>query len=155
MPALLAGLCLMTLAGFISLIIKDGNRSLKIGAIGLALGSAISIIPVINVLITGQAVSLTARWQVPFGAFNLEIDSLSAIFLILVFLICTIAAIYGCGYMAAYKTKRLGIPAFFFNILAASMALVLTARNNILFLVAWEIMSLSSYFLVTFHSICI
>ena len=34
--------------------------------------------------------------------------------------------------------------------MASSMALVTIARNGVLFLVAWEVMSLASYFLVTF-----
>jgi formate hydrogenlyase subunit 3/multisubunit Na+/H+ antiporter MnhD subunit len=39
----------------------------------------------------------------------------------------------------------------FFNLLLASMLLVVTARNGVLFLVSWEIMSLSSFFLVMFE----
>ena len=38
-----------------------------------------------------------------------------------------------------------------FALLIASMALVVTARNGVLFLVAWEGMALSSFFLVMFH----
>ena len=35
--------------------------------------------------------------------------------------------------------------------MAASMTLVAVARNGVLFLVAWEVMSVASYFLVTFY----
>jgi hydrogenase-4 component B len=38
-----------------------------------------------------------------------------------------------------------------FNLLVASMAVVVAARNGVLFLVAWEVMTLASYFLVTLH----
>src|SRR5213076_1022198 len=40
---------------------------------------------------------------------------------------------------------------FFFDLLVASMAMVVVARNAVLFLVAWEVMALASFFLVTFH----
>src|SRR5262249_25437164 len=37
------------------------------------------------------------------------------------------------------------------NLLTASMVLVLVARNGVLFLTAWEVMALASFFLVTFE----
>jgi hydrogenase-4 component B len=40
------------------------------------------------------------------------------------------------------------VTAFFFSILAVSMAMVVTAANIITFMLSWEIMSLSSFFLV-------
>ena len=66
--------------------------------------------------------------------------------------LCALAAIYGGQYLDAYRGhKSLGPPWFFFNVLVASMVLVVVARNGVLFLVAWEVMSLASYFLVTFE----
>ena len=44
--------------------------------------------------------------------------------------------------------KNLGVSWFFFNLLAASMLLVVVARNGLLFLMSWELMSLASFFLV-------
>ena len=45
--------------------------------------------------------------------------------------------------------KNLGVSWFFFNLLTASMLLVVVARNGVLFLASWELMSLASFFLVT------
>ncbi|MFA5291889.1 MAG: proton-conducting transporter membrane subunit [Phycisphaerae bacterium] len=150
MSVILTGIGLIILTGLISLFIRDAKSSTRFGAVGVILGSVISIVPAIKVLCSGNAISLKVPWQVPYGSFYVELDSISALFLIPVLLICSIAAVYGCGYMLAYKNRRLGIPTFFFNILAASMAMVVMARNSILFLAAWEVMSLTSYFLVTF-----
>ena len=59
---------------------------------------------------------------------------------------------YGAAYLADEGShRRLGPPWFFFNVLLASMALVVMARNGVLFLVAWEVMAISSFFLVTFE----
>jgi formate hydrogenlyase subunit 3/multisubunit Na+/H+ antiporter MnhD subunit len=48
--------------------------------------------------------------------------------------------------------RSLGPFWFFFNLLIGCMALVVVAANSILFLILWEIMSLSSFFLVTFEN---
>ena len=50
---------------------------------------------------------------------------------------------------ASPAAKNLGVSWFFFNLLAASMLLVVVARNGVLFLMSWELMSLASFFLVT------
>ncbi|MCE5341761.1 MAG: hypothetical protein LLF92_11655 [Planctomycetaceae bacterium] len=150
MSIVLAGLCVIALTGFVSLFIKNEKRCVRFGAAGVVAGSIISVVPAAKVLISGSIISLTADWQVPYGSFSVELDSLSALFLIPVLLISSIIAIYACGYMLAYKGRRLGVPTFFFNMLVAGMAMVVISRNSILFLVAWEVMSLASYFLVTF-----
>ena len=41
---------------------------------------------------------------------------------------------------------------FFFNLLTASMVMLVSARNGVLFLLAWEVMSLASFFLVTMEN---
>ena len=91
-------------------------------------------------------------WDVPYGSLFLELDPLSGFFLIPVFVLCALAAIYGADYLEAYRgRKALAPPWFFFNLLVASMVVVILARNGVLFLMAWEMMALSSFFLVTFE----
>jgi formate hydrogenlyase subunit 3/multisubunit Na+/H+ antiporter MnhD subunit len=61
-----------------------------------------------------------------------------------------LAAVYGAEYMRAGDDDRSpGAAWFLFNLLVASMAVVIVARNAVLFLVAWELMTLASFFLVT------
>ena len=48
--------------------------------------------------------------------------------------------------------KATGVSWFFFNGLAASMVGVLLARNGLLFLICWELMSITSFFLMTFEN---
>ena len=91
-------------------------------------------------------------WDVPYGSLFLELDPLSGFFLIPVFVLCALAAVYGADYLEAYRgRKALAPPWFFFNLLVASMVVVILARNGVLFLMAWEMMALSSFFLVTFE----
>jgi formate hydrogenlyase subunit 3/multisubunit Na+/H+ antiporter MnhD subunit len=104
------------------------------------------------VLLGGQSQSIRTAWDVPYGSLFLELDPLSGFFLIPVFVLCALAAIYGADYLDAYRgRKSLAPPWFFFNLLVASMVVVILARNGVLFLMAWEMMALSSFFLVTFE----
>ena len=93
-----------------------------------------------------------AAWQVPFGAFSFRIDLLSAVFLIAITLLVACAGIYGAGYMRAYAGKKpLGLHIFFYIVLALVLVVIATASNVVLFLGAWEIMSIATYFLIVFN----
>ena len=105
-----------------------------------------------RVLAGGAPEGLRLPWHLPLASFNIAIDPLSAFFLIPTFGISSLAAIYGLGYMRHSAERRFaGGSWLWFNLLVASMALVVAARNGILFLMAWELMTVASYFLVTTH----
>ncbi|HSQ66894.1 MAG TPA: proton-conducting transporter membrane subunit, partial [Polyangiaceae bacterium] len=93
-----------------------------------------------------QPESFTTIWAIPYGQIHVAIDPLSAFFLVPVFAIGGLTAVYGRAYLGA---RSHGITAFAFNLLVASMACVVIARQAVLFLVSWEVMSLSAYVLIT------
>lgn len=95
-------------------------------------------------------VALSWSWLQIF-TFSLKIDAVSAFFLVPVFIIPGIAALYSFQYMHDAK-RATGIAAnyFFYTILILSMALVTCANNLITFALAWELMSISSFFLVIY-----
>ena len=96
--------------------------------------------------------NLRATWPVPFGEFFIELDPLTAWFLLPTLLLSALSAIYGVGYLRSWQGRRsLGPVWFFYCLLVLGMVLVLVARNAVLFLVAWELMALASFFLVTFE----
>ena len=83
---------------------------------------------------------------------SFQIDALSAFFLVAIYTVCLLAAIYSYHYMNnPQKAFRTAGNYFFFSLLTASMALVVTAGNLIAFMLSWEIMSLSSFFLVVYN----
>ncbi|MBV8553936.1 MAG: hypothetical protein JO116_00135 [Planctomycetaceae bacterium] len=123
-----------------------------LGAGAAVVGGIIGLVPTLGALLHGTTDAIHRAWDVPFGSFTAELDPLSALFLVPILGLSALAATYGSQYLFAYRgRKSLGPPWFFFNVLAASMVMVVVARNGVLFLVAWEVMSLSSYFLVTFE----
>jgi len=154
MSLLLISLFIIILSGCAALVCcRNARLSTYYGAGGAVVGCIIGIIPAIKILYYGTHESLRRVWDIPYGSFFIEIDPLSAFFLLPVFGLSALAAVYGAGYLMPYrKEKWLGISWFFFNILAASMVFVCLARNAVLFLLSWEIMAISSFFLVAFES---
>ncbi len=93
------------------------------------------------------------EWGLPFGPCEFVIDPLSAFFLLPVFLVSAAGSLFAVGYWPA-AGHRATEPwlTFFYGILSSSMAILLVARNGIYFIMVWEVMALSAYFLlVTEH----
>jgi formate hydrogenlyase subunit 3/multisubunit Na+/H+ antiporter MnhD subunit len=81
--------------------------------------------------------------------FHLRLDALSAFFLILLGAVGFGISVYGAGYFRHMEARALALLALEYHLFLASMVLVLLADDAYLFMVAWESMALSSYFLVT------
>jgi hydrogenase-4 component B len=89
----------------------------------------------------------------PFPLFSLSfhIDMLSAFFVFVIALIALLSSVYGLDYVKHfYKKYDIGALGFFYNVFIFGMLIVVTADNALWFLVAWEIMSVASYFLVIY-----
>lgn len=138
--------------GIAALCGGSSRWSTVVGAGGVVVGSLLGFVAAVPVLLGGSSAMLRLPWEVPYGSFSVALDALSAWFLVLIFLLSAVAAVYGSEYLQVYREqKHLGASWFFFNGLVASMTLVVIARNGILFLLAWEVMALASFFLVTFE----
>ncbi len=124
----------------------------RLGAGGAVLGSALGLVPALQVLAGRSLPPVALSWEVPGGSLALGIDALSAFFLVPVFVVGAACAIYGAAYLRPHAhEKLLGLGWLWLVLLLASMAVVATARNGLLFLVAWEAMALASFLLVVFH----
>ena len=153
MTVLLVAIAILVGSGLAALL---GQRSARfasgVGVGGAVAGCLVGLFPAIRVLLGGGADSVRWAWAVPYGAFYVEVDALSAFFLIPILGLSALASIYGGEYLWGWREKKsLGASWFFFNLLVASMMMVVLARNGVLFLVAWEVMALASFFLVTFE----
>jgi hydrogenase-4 component B len=81
---------------------------------------------------------------------SLGADALSGFFALPVFLVGGLGAIYGAAYWSPRDHPRNGRRLrFCYGLLLASLTLVTLARDGIAFLVAWEVMALTNFFLVT------
>ena len=84
---------------------------------------------------------------------NVVIDPLAAFFIVVISFMSFMASIYANGYMKHYLDKNMNTSShcLFLTLLFASMLAVVTVQNALMFLIVWEIMSLSSFFLVIFE----
>jgi len=156
MSAFLFYLLVMTAGGAFSCILsRQGKSKLSaaIGAAGIIAGSLGALTVTIKVLISGLPLNLKLAWPLPLGSFSVGIDSLAGFFLCAIFGLATLAALYGWGYNAPLgKNPGDRCAWLWLSLLTVSMAMVVIARNAVLFLLAWELMSLSSFFLVAFEN---
>jgi len=78
-------------------------------------------------------------------------DPLALFFLVVIALVCAPSAVFSIGYLRGeYSKGRSIIATVLLALFVLSMCMVVTAGNLFSFLVFWELMSLSSYFLVVF-----
>jgi formate hydrogenlyase subunit 3/multisubunit Na+/H+ antiporter MnhD subunit len=150
---LLVALATLAFGGVLALFASPWARvASALGAASAVAGCVLGIVYAVGALVDGEKSGLALAWQIPYGAFRIEIDALSAFFLVPVFSLSAAAAVYGHDYLLAYRARKsLGVPWLAYGVLVSSMAIVVVARQAVLFLVAWEVMSLSAYVLVTFE----
>lgn len=110
--------------------------SLLLGAAGL-------------VALSGAPESLVLPLGLPDLPLHQRLDALSAFFLILLGAASAGVSLFGSGYFRHLDDQTLRLLCLEYHLFLAGMALVLLADDAYLFMVAWEVMALSSYFLVT------
>ena len=81
--------------------------------------------------------------------FHARLDALSAFFLALLGGVAAGVSVFASGYLRADQGSPPGLVCLCYHVFLASMALVLVADDAYFFMVAWETMALSSFFLVT------
>jgi len=117
------------------------------------LASVSGLVAAVKVLFFGETFTYVINSTLPNLSFSFVIDRLSALFIFIISLIALFSSIYALGYVKHfYKKYNLGVLGFFYNIFILGMLLVASAHNIFFFLIVWEIMSLSSYFLVIFEN---
>lgn len=135
-----------------AILSRSPTRASWTGSMSAVVASAIGLLSAVRTLLGPSTDGLSFPWQVPGGRVVLAVDPLSAFFLVPVFTLGGLGALYGRKYIFAYRNDRSqGVPWLGYNVLLASMVLVVAARHALLFLVAWELMSLSSFVLITFE----
>jgi formate hydrogenlyase subunit 3/multisubunit Na+/H+ antiporter MnhD subunit len=141
----LAGVGLVGVSGLVALVVARARRAATLlASAGAMVGCALGLFASVTALGGGQGAEVAAPWRVPGGAILLGMDPLSAFFLAPIFVLGALCALYARAYLGPRPLAAAEL-----NLLVASMALVVLARHALLFLVAWEAMTLLAYLLVT------
>ncbi len=109
-------------------------------------GAVLGLFCSIDGLIRGLSGTLTLSGRLPIGALRLGADPLSWAFLLPIFAVPGLSAVFGLGYHARADHPRGRILDSWMAALAASMGLVVLSRGAAPFLLAWEAMEVSGYF---------
>lgn len=136
-------------AGIPGLFLRTPGPGQMIAAIGTVLAALAGIPAALKLLFSHATATYILPWGLPFGPCELSIDPLSAFFLLPVFLVAAAGSLFAIGYWpaASHRSTERALT-FFFGLLASSMAILVMARNGVFFLMVWEVMALSAYFLI-------
>jgi hydrogenase-4 component B len=122
-------------------------------ACGAALaGSLLDLTGSAAAIFSGSPTVIGLPFGNPVFTWAVRLDPLSAYFNGTLAVLAAAVSLYSFAYLREMEGRRnLGAFGFFFNLLLLSLALVFTASNAFFFLVAWEVMALSSFFLISFE----
>ncbi|RPI13225.1 MAG: hydrogenase 4 subunit B, partial [Acidobacteriales bacterium] len=95
-------------------------------------------------------------WNLPCGvalfSWTVRLDPLSAFFGLALGVLAVSVSVFSLGYLRGWEGRKgVGLLGFFYNVLLLSLTLVFSASNVFFFLLAWEVMALSAYCLVSFE----
>lgn len=146
------GVGLAAFSGLPGLFIKrESGLGERIALALLTLATAAAGVGAVRALMApSPEPGLALRWSVPGGMFRVHVDALSAMFLVQVFLLSFLGAVYGLAYWKQAEHPDNGRKLrLFYGVVTAAMALLVVARNAFLFLAGWEIMALAAFLLIT------
>lgn len=151
MDALILALVFLFAGGLLPLLLRRWFAVAKTVHVGfLALGALSGAYALLAPGALHLPMEIDWVWLRNFS-FSLAVDGLTRIFLLPIFLLAPILGLYGYGYLdRPDQTLRAVVSQFFFSLLLIAMVLVTMAANMLSFALAWELMSLASFFLVLY-----
>jgi len=100
----------------------------------------------------GTITSAVVEMGLPDLPFHLRLDPLAGFFLCVIGLLSFFVSLYSIGYVKGFPAGRSVVRfVVFFALFITGMLLVVLADDAFFFLIAWELMAASSYFLVMFE----
>jgi len=107
----------------------------------------------LNALLEPAVATATLPLGLPWLPWRVRLDALAGFFLCVIGAVSVAVGLYGPAYVRGFEHGRESLVALggFAGLFLTGMLLVVLADDAFLFMVAWEVMSLSSYFLVAFH----
>ncbi len=115
--------------------------------LGAVCALVLAVLTLTGIVAGTQAVVLPLG--LPDLPFHLRLDALSSFFLFLLGATSAGISIYAGGYMRQGEGTAPGLHCLIYHLFLASMAFVILADDGYAFMVSWEGMALSSFFLVT------
>ncbi len=153
MTDLLFGAALIFVGGIAAMFVPEKAKAWAF-VLFAAVAQFVILPAALKVLLNGQQLALPLFLSEPIGEAYLRLDPLAALFVIVTSAGSFLTPIYSIGYMKMYHDRGMSLSShfFFLGVMSASMLLVEVTQNAILFIIVWEMMSTSSFFLVAFEN---
>ncbi|MDD5320797.1 MAG: hydrogenase 4 subunit B [Methylococcales bacterium] len=119
----------------------------------LGLSGIFAILAGLSILISKSVVIDQISLGLPWLPWHVRFDGLSGFFYLIIGIAVTAVSLYGPGYVHAYDESQhpFAVLGLFTGLFVSGMLLVLLADDAFFFMIAWELMSVASYFLVAFQ----
>ena len=131
---------------------------LKMGGKAIAVYVAVSLIAILTSFVAieallGKPFNCTLPGSFISGPIRLQVDALSAWFMLIINFGFLTGGFYGLFYMSAYKNqpKNLTLAAILFVLLYTALVSLCAIQNSFVFIVVWEIMALSAFLSILFE----
>ncbi len=125
---------------------------------GIVTVTAVIVIAALSSIIavkslSGKQIEYLLPGSLVTGEIPVRVDALSGFFILVINFTFLTGAFYGLQYMKAYRNQKasLSLHCISFILVQASLISICSLQNSIAFLVAWEIMALSSFILIIFE----
>ena len=125
---------------------------------GMITVAAVIVIAILSSILSfhalaGESVEYLFKGSLVTGKIPVRIDALSGWFIIIINFTIITGAFYGLEYMKAYRSQKsnLSLHCISYILVQSSLIAICSLQNTIAFLVAWEIMALSSFILIIFE----
>src|SRR3990172_701342 len=103
-------------------------------------------------VLAGSTEAMVLPIGLPDMPFYMRLDPVAGFFVSIVGLLGFFVSVYSIGYLKGFLGRRSVTPLLvFYNIFMAGMLLVLVSDDAYFFMIAWELMAVSSFFLVFFE----
>jgi hydrogenase-4 component B len=119
----------------------------------LGLSGVFAVLAGLAVLISKGVITGQIALGLPWLPWHVRFDGLSGFFFLIIGIAVCAVSLYGPGYVSSYKETEhpFAVLGLFTGLFVAGMLLVLLADDAFMFMIAWELMSVASYFLVAFQ----
>lgn len=119
----------------------------------LGLSAVCAILAGLAVLLSQSISEDQISAGLPWMAWHVRFDGLSGFFYLIIGIAVFAVSLYGPGYVKSYQDSDhpFAVLGLFTGLFISGMLLVLLADDAFFFMIAWELMSVASYFLVAFQ----
>jgi hydrogenase-4 component B len=148
---ILVVVALCAAGALLGLVVPDRRNPALLAWAG-SLASLLALVGSGYVLASGRVFHVELWTIRPLGTLVVSLDRLSALFLFVAAVVVLASSIFSAGYLKRYAGHySLRALNAWYLLLFASISLILVANDVLLFLLAWEAMSILSYLLVNFE----